>query len=116
MLAGLKPLAPHLKNIWADGAYSGDSGDPLCQWCQQEEGGWELEVVDRNRELRGFEVIPKRWIVECTFPWIGQNRRMSLWTTSGRCKQARRSLKWRDPAHIEAVSEDSLNLAKQALR
>src|SRR5215212_4114947 len=73
LLAGLKPLVPRLKKIWVDGAYS---GDPLSQWCQQE-GGWELEVVDRNREVSGFEVIPKRWIVERTISWIGQNRRMS---------------------------------------
>ena len=73
LLAGLKPLVPRLKKIWVDGAYS---GDPLSQWCQ-EEGDWELEVVDRNREVSGFEVIPKRWIVERTFSWIGQNRRMS---------------------------------------
>jgi putative transposase len=73
LLAGLKPLVPRLKKIWADGAYS---GDPLSQWCQQE-GGWELEVVDRDRTATGFEVIPKRWIVERTFSWVAQNRRMS---------------------------------------
>ena len=73
LLAGLKPLAPRLKKIWVDGAYS---GDPLSQWCQ-EEGGWELEVAGRNREASGFEVMPKRWIVERTIAWIGQNRRMS---------------------------------------
>ena len=72
-MAGLKPLAPRLKKIWVDGSYS---GDPLSQWCQ-EEGGWELEVVDRNREASGFQVVPKRWIVERTISWIGQNRRMS---------------------------------------
>ena len=72
-MAGLKPLVPRLKKVWVDGAYS---GDPLSQWCQ-EEGDWELEVVDRNREVSGFEVIPKRWIVERTFSWTGQNRRMS---------------------------------------
>jgi len=34
-------------------------------------------VVDRDREVEGLEVIPKRWIVERTFSWIGRNRRMS---------------------------------------
>src|SRR5215216_7359679 len=56
LLAVLKPLVPRLKKIWADGAYG---GDPLSQWCK-EEGGWELEVVERNREASGFEVISKR--------------------------------------------------------
>lgn len=73
LLAGLKPLVPRLKKIWADGAYS---GEPLEEWCR-EEGGWELEVVERDREAEGFEVIPKRWIVERTISWIGRNRRMS---------------------------------------
>jgi putative transposase len=73
LLAGLKPLMPRLKKIWADGAYG---GDPLAQWCHKE-GGWELQVVERNPDTEGFEVIPKRWIVERTLSWIGQNRRMS---------------------------------------
>jgi len=34
-------------------------------------------VVERNPDTEGFEVIPKRWIVERTLSWIGQNRRMS---------------------------------------
>lgn len=73
LLAGLGPPAPRPKKIWADGAYG---GGPLKEWCK-EEGWWDLEVVERNRDAEGFEVIPKRWIVERTFSWIGQNRRMS---------------------------------------
>jgi putative transposase len=73
LLAGLKPLVRRLKKIWADGAYS---GEPLAEWCQ-DEGGWELEIVRRDKEASSFHVIPKRWIVERTFSWIGQNRRMS---------------------------------------
>jgi putative transposase len=64
---------PHLKKIWADGAYSGEE---LARWCE-EEGGWELEVVERNRGTRGFKVLPKRWIVERTFSWLTRNRRLS---------------------------------------
>jgi putative transposase len=73
LLAGLAPLVPRLEKIWADGAYG---GEPLAQWCR-EEGGWDLEIVERDREAEGFEVIPKRWIVERTISWIGRNRRMS---------------------------------------
>ena len=73
LLAGLKPLVPRLKKIWADGAYSGKD---LANWCQ-ERGGWKLEVVERNREAEGFEVLPKRWIVERTFGWVGKSRRLS---------------------------------------
>jgi putative transposase len=64
---------PRLKKIWADGAYG---GEPLAQWCR-EQGCWDLEVVERDREVEGFEVVPKRWIVERTFSWLGRSRRLS---------------------------------------
>src|SRR5918992_1314619 len=73
LLAGLKALVPRLKKIWADGAYSGEE---LARWCE-EEGGWELEVVEQNREAQGFKVLPRRWIVERTFSWLIRNRRLS---------------------------------------
>jgi len=73
LLAGLKPLMPRLKKIWADGAYGGAL---LAEWCQ-DEGDWDLEVVGHDKEAASFHVISKRWIVERTFSWIGQNRRMS---------------------------------------
>ena len=72
LLAGLKPLAPRLKRIWADGAYASEE---LARWCE-ETGGWELEIVERDREAEGFKVLPKRWIVEWTFSWLLRNRRL----------------------------------------
>jgi putative transposase len=91
LLAGLKPLAPRLKKIWADGAYGGEE---LAKWCE-EQGGWELEIVERDKEAKGFEVLPKRWIVERTrsggCAGIGASPR----TTSGRCRPAKRSSRWR---------------------
>ena len=73
LLAGLGPLVPRLKKIWADGAYSGKE---LAKWCE-EQGGWELEVVERDKEAKGFEVLPKRWIVERTFGWLRRDRRLA---------------------------------------
>ncbi len=66
-------LVPRLKKIWADGAYSGKE---LAKWCE-EQGGWELEIVERDKEARGFEVLPKRWIVERTFRWLHRDRRLA---------------------------------------
>lgn len=74
LLAGLKPFVVRLKKIFSDGAYS---GEPLAQWCR-EEGDWELEIVERGREMEGFEVLAKRWIVERTFSWLRRRRRLSL--------------------------------------
>lgn len=62
-----------LNRIWADGAYSGEE---LARWCE-EQGGWRLESVGRNKEVKGFEVLRKRWIVERSFAWLVANRRFS---------------------------------------
>jgi putative transposase len=63
LLAGLKPFVPRLKKIWVDGAYSGEELASRCE----EWGRWKLDIVERDREAKGFEVLPKRWIVERTF-------------------------------------------------
>jgi transposase len=39
-------------------------------------GTWKLEIVKRS-DVAGFEVLPKRWIVERTFAWISRNRRLA---------------------------------------
>ena len=61
-----------LRVIWADGGYAGK----LVDWVQ----GifrWTLEIVKRSDDLSGFVVLPKRWIVERTFGWLGRYRRLS---------------------------------------
>ncbi len=73
LLAGLKVLLPHLKKIWADGAYTGEK---LAGWCK-EQGGWELQIVQRSADTEGFAVLPHRWIVERTLGWLMRNRRLS---------------------------------------
>jgi len=54
-----------------DGGYD---RPPLLDWCQQVFG---VVVAIAQRLGTGFEVIPKRWIVERTFAWLGQSRRLS---------------------------------------
>ncbi len=56
-----------------DGTYGGKE---LARWCE-ERGGWELEIVERCRKAQGFKVLLRQWVVERTFSWLGQNRRMS---------------------------------------
>ncbi len=73
LLAGLAPLMPRLELIWADGAYAGEK---LRAWCE-EQTGWRLEVVPRNTGSSTFEVLPRRWVVERSFAWIGRNRRLA---------------------------------------
>ncbi len=36
-----------------------------------------LEIIKRNDDAKGFQVLPHRWIVERTFGWLGRYRRLS---------------------------------------
>ena len=63
---------PRLQLIWADGAYAGQ----LVAWAFIL-GGWVIEVVKRTMHSHSFEVLPRRWVVERTFGWLGRNRRLS---------------------------------------
>ena len=62
-----------LKIIWADGGYAGQ----LVQWVKALGRRWSLEIVKRSDDMVGFKVLPKRWIVERTFGWLGRYRRHS---------------------------------------
>jgi putative transposase len=73
LLAGLAPLMPRLQKIWADAAYRGKE---LAAWCQQQ-GSWELEIVEREPGARGFQVQPRRWVVERSFAWLIRSRRLA---------------------------------------
>jgi len=63
---------PRLQLVWADGGYAGKLVDWAKESCQ-----WILEIVKRNDEIKGFHVLPRRWVVERTFAWIGRYRRLS---------------------------------------
>lgn len=71
-----------LDEFWADGAYTGGFGG----WLRRQLG-WRLEVPHhRDRQLwrygleekpRGLQILPRRWVVERTFAWLGLSRRLS---------------------------------------
>jgi putative transposase len=65
-------LFPGLKLVWADGGYAGKLIEWLKRWC-----GWVLEIVRKISGQTGFEVLPRRWVVERTFAWLGHYRRLS---------------------------------------
>jgi putative transposase len=77
VLAKLLPhgLFPRLELIWADGGYAGRLVRLLDRW--RRSLGWALQIVKRTDDLKGFVVLPKRWIVERTFGWLGRYRRLS---------------------------------------
>ena len=61
-----------LELVWADGGYRGS----LIEWVESNFDA-VLEIVKRNDDVRGFKLLPKRWIVERTLGWIGRKRRLS---------------------------------------
>ena len=71
-LALLGDRFPRLRLIWADGGYRGQ----LVSWVEQV-FQWTLEIVKRNDDIAGFTVLPRRWVVERTFAWLGRYRRLS---------------------------------------
>jgi putative transposase len=60
-----------LKLIWADGGYTSIMEKVHKQF------GWVLEIVKRSDDLKGFKVLPHRWVVERTFGWLGRYRRLA---------------------------------------
>ena len=70
-----EPLAP-LELIWADGGYAGDK---LADWMSERFGQrpLRLEIVRRSDTQKGFQVLPRRWVVERTFGWLNNFRRLS---------------------------------------
>lgn len=66
------PEQSRLKRVWADSAYSGK----LVAWTK-ENCPWELEIVKRPQDAKGFKLLPHRWIVERTFGWLGRYRLLS---------------------------------------
>jgi|SRR5690242_6273602 len=63
---------PSIKKIWADSAYRGELVEYVATWCH-----YVLEIVKKVPGQRGFQIQPKRWIVERTFGWLSAARRLS---------------------------------------
>jgi len=86
VLAGLHRPFPAVRLVWADTAYRG-----LADWLATTLG-WSLEITRHwwtgarvwvaagqppPERPAGFQVLPRRWVVERTFAWLGRNRRLS---------------------------------------
>jgi len=66
---------PRLQVLWADSKYHNHA---LNSWlARQKNLTWELEVIRRPKGAKGFVLLPKRWVVERTFSWLGRWRRLS---------------------------------------
>lgn len=74
LLAILTTAYGWLKRIWADGGYSGQLEGEVARLDRHRQ--IDLEIVKRSDDVKGFKVLPKRWIVERTFGWLIQSRRL----------------------------------------
>lgn len=76
VLGALKSHWLRLRRVWADGGYAGK----LVSWVKGLRGHFRpasLEIVKRSDTAKGFVVLPRRWVVERTFGWLGRQRRLS---------------------------------------
>jgi putative transposase len=65
-------LFPRLRLIWADGSYRGKFAEWVQRVCR-----WTVEITLPNANVKGFQVLPWRWVVERTFSWFSHSRRLS---------------------------------------
>ena len=72
LLRAARRLFPFVTVIFADGAYQGETTAEAVA----RTGRWRLEIVKRS-DSAGFVPLPKRWIVERTFAWLGRCRRLA---------------------------------------
>ena len=87
-----------LRHVFADGGYAG----PKLRDALKAIGRWTVQIVKRSDTAQGFEVLPRRWVVERTLAWLGRCRRLSKdWEKSIASAQA-----WILIAHIRRVTRN----------
>ena len=73
VLRSVRARRPWLRHVYADGGYAG----PKLRAALHGAGDWKIQVVKRSDAAKGFEVIPRRRVIERTFAWLGRCRRLA---------------------------------------
>ena len=73
VLASIRHSFPWLRHVFADGGYAGDK----LRAALTKIGTWVIEIIKRSDRAKGFQVLPRRWVVERTFAWLNRNRRLA---------------------------------------
>jgi transposase len=73
LLERLRHRFPKLRHIFADRVYRGEQLVGALSHC----GPWTIEIVKRPHGVKGFQLLPRRWVVERTFAWFGRCRRLA---------------------------------------
>jgi len=73
LLERLRQRLPKLRHVFADRIYRGEQLVKALSHC----GSWQIEIVERPLGVKGFKLLPRRWVVERTFAWLGRCRRLA---------------------------------------
>jgi transposase len=73
LLERLRLRFPKLRHVFADRIYRGNQLVTALSHC----GPWTIEIVERPQGVKGFQLLPRRWVVERTFAWFGRCRRLA---------------------------------------
>ena len=73
LLERLRQRFPKLRHVFADRIYRGEQLVNALSHC----GPWTIEIVERPPGVKGFQLLPRRWVVERTFAWFGRCRRLA---------------------------------------
>ncbi len=73
LLEQLRVKFPKLRHVFADRVYRGDQLVQALAHC----GPWDIEIVQRPQGVKGFQLLPRRWVIERTFAWLGRCRRLA---------------------------------------
>ena len=73
VLGDIRYSFPWLRHVFADGGYAGDK----LRKALTKIGKWQIEIIKRSDRVKGFVVLPRRWVVERTFAWLNRNRRLA---------------------------------------
>ena len=73
LIASIRHTHPWLRHVFADSGYAGKKlANALARL-----GKWTIEIVKRCDAAKGFIVLPRRWVVERSFAWLGRSRRLA---------------------------------------
>ena len=73
LLASIRLLFPWVRHVFADGGYAGEKLRSALTCF----GRYTIEIIRRSDAAKGFERLPRRWVIERTFAWLNRNRRLS---------------------------------------
>ncbi len=73
LLATMRSAFPWLRHVFADAGYAGEK----LRRALDKMGRWTIDIIRRSDTAKGFEQLPRRWVVERTIAWLNRNRRLA---------------------------------------